>query len=146
LLPTVWGYVDHCRVNRNGVNTELTGDVRVHFGTKEPRVGLQLLQTIGYLVELDGNVKAMQGDQMIDVDRHITFRIFPDGRVHVKVDQPDGKNLVLALAPLALATPGDPMLEAGVLARDVTWACNFNFTDVKGSCADDAGAAANVQW
>jgi hypothetical protein len=146
LLPVVWGYLDHCRLIRNGVSVELTGDLRVRFGTTQSRIGLQLLSQIGYIVELDGSVKAMKGDQEIDTDTHLTFRVFVDGRVHMKIDMPDGRNVVVALDPLALGSAAGPMLEAGLLTRNVSWACTLDLLDVKGSCADGADASSVIKW
>ena len=87
----------------------------------------------------------MKGDQLIDTDAHITFRVFPDGRIHAKVDLPDGTNVILALDAFALAAT-DPMLEAGVVTRTVSWACKLNLMDVKGSCADGADVNSVIQW
>lgn len=145
LLPTIWGHLEHCRLQHNGGNLELTGDLNVHFGTTQPRIGFQYLTQIAYFVEFSGHVKAMKGDQSLDVDTHFTYRIFPDGHVHMAVDLADGTNVILALDAAALVGT-DPSLDTGLLARNVTWACQFDLAAVSGSCADGADAASVIKW
>ena len=147
LIPTVWGRLDHCRVKRGGMNIELTGDIRVRFGTTEPRVGLKSLKRIGYLVELDGTVRAMRGEDTEEVDTHVSFQVFPDGTVRVKVGLPDETHVLLVVDPIALRpTRSDPMLDAGVVARDKTWACTLNLIELNGRCADEVSTDSVVQW
>jgi hypothetical protein len=146
LLPTVWGRLDHCRLKRSELQLELTGDLRVHFGTNAPRVGLQVLKEIGYLVEFDGTVQATRGDETIEVETGLNFRVFPNGQIQLKVDLADGTNVILALDPTTLQPISEPMLQAGLLTRNGIWACKLNLDDVNGSCVDDASADSVVTW
>jgi hypothetical protein len=146
LIPTIWGELDHCRLIRADTKVELTGRVRLHFGTHAPRVGLRALKQIGYLVELDGNLKAIRGETTIDLDADFTFWILENRQIHMKVDLPNGTEVVLVLAPAALLPIDEPMLEAGLRTRNATWDCKFYLADVSGSCVNLAGSEPDVTW
>jgi hypothetical protein len=64
----------------------------------------------------------------------------------VKVDLPDGTNVVLALDATTLQPISEPRVQAGLLTRDATWACQLNLDDAKGSCVDDASAESVLTW
>jgi hypothetical protein len=85
-------------------------------------VGLQLLKRIGYLV---GSTKRESdaGRPDVDVTGTSPFRT-PDGAVHVKVDQPDGTNVLLALRRSSWQRPGTMLVQ--LLTRDISWSCNFD--------------------
>jgi hypothetical protein len=145
LLPTVWGQLDHCRIKRAETEVELTGEIRLHFGTTAPRVGLRALKNIGYFVQFVGNMKAMRGDEMIDVDADLSFWVLGKSRVHMKVNLPDGTNVVLVLDPETLRPIDAPMLEAGLRTRAAIWACQLDLDNKNGSCTE-TNTDTVVQW
>jgi hypothetical protein len=147
MLPTVWGHLDRCRMKRSDADLELTGGIRVHFGTTAKRVGLRHLKQIGYFVEFEGLINAVRGDEAVATTRLITFRSLRDGTIHVNVNLPDGTNVVVALdATTTLQPIADSMLDARLLTRSATWACKLNLDDAKGSCIDDTSAESVVTW
>lgn len=145
LLPTIWGQLDHCRIKRAETEVELTGDIRMHFGTTARRVGLRALKDIGYFVEFTGSLKAMRGEEMVDVDANISFWVLSKRRIHMKVNLLDGTNVVLVLDPETLQPIETPNLEAGLRTRDATWTCKLDLDDAKGSCAE-AETDTVVKW
>ena len=128
LIPTVWGDLSHCRFKRGITSVELDGVLQLHFGTNQPRIGLRALKSVGYLVNFDGSVMAMQDGEERHADVGANFRIFPNGNIELSVNLADGTNVIGvfqagALVPTA-TTPS--MLAAGVITRDATWACQLN--------------------
>jgi hypothetical protein len=145
LLSTVWGQLDHCRIKRAETEVELTGDIRLHFGTTASRVGLRALKDIGYFMEFTGNLKAMRGEERVDVDANLSFWVLSKRRIHMKVDLLDGTNVVLVLDPETLRPVETPNLEAGLRTRDATWTCKLDLDNANGSCAE-AETDTVVQW
>lgn len=145
LLPTVWGHVDGCRLKRSGVNLELTGDLSIRFGTTQDRVGLRALNQVGYLVQFKGRVRAMRGDEEREIDGTLSFRVLPNRHVQVKVDLPDGTNVVFVVDSAELQ-PDTLTFEGGLLTRDADWTCKINLASADGSCVDETGADLDLKW
>lgn len=146
LLPTVWGRLERCRVKRDNVNIEMTGDVRVHFGSGQPRVGLQDLSKAGYLVEIQGDLKATRDGAPIDVGAHISYWVFANGHVHLNVVLADDTNVVFGVNLPVLLPTADPDLGGAVLGHQDTWACQVSLANDNGSCINDEDAAMVVKW
>jgi hypothetical protein len=109
-------------------------------------VGLQALKNIGYLVEIDGTAKAMQGDAGIDASVHISYRVFANGHVHLKIALADDTNVILAVGVDGLRPTGGPSVAGGLLARDGNWGCEVSLADGNGMCADDANVQPDLKW
>ena len=146
LLPTVWGRVERCRVKRDNVNIEMTGDVRVHFGGGQPRVGLRDLAKAGYLVEIKGDLKATRDGAQIDVGAHISYWVFANGHVHLNVVLADDTNVVFGVNLPVLLPTADPDLGGAVLGRRDSWACQVSLANDNGSCTNNQDAAMVVTW
>jgi hypothetical protein len=149
LIPTVWGELSHCRFKRGITSVELDGVVQLHFGTHQARIGLRALKSVGYLVNFDGSVMAIQDGAERHADIGANFRAFPNGDIQLSVNMVDGTNVVAVFQAGALVPTATmpAMIAAGVITRDATWACQLNPVARTGSCSNKTDpSAAVVQW
>jgi hypothetical protein len=148
MIPTVWGELSRCRFERGDVDAELDGDIRIRFGTRQPRLALRALRTVGQFVDFEGSVKAMRGDEMLDVEVSSNFRFFLNGDVHINVNLADGTNVIgIIKASELTAVASTGRMQVGVITREDQWECTLDAIDRTGSCADSEDPeTAVVQW
>jgi hypothetical protein len=149
LIPTIWGQLTKCRLQRGASQVELDGEVNLHLGTVQPRIGLRALKTISYLIEFNGSASVMRNGQQVSGEGTASFRVFPSGIVQMNVELANGTNVlgVFQQGVLTTTVTSGTMLAAGVQASNATWGCQLAVNGVVGgSCTNEADPSMVVTW
>ena len=146
MIPVVWGTFSHCKVQRQDIRLELDGDLRIRFGTTEPRVGLRYLTRLSYLVSYEGDVVAERGTESTQFALSSHFQVFADGRVRMLVVLV-GASFVTEVDVAALdPSYGSPMLDVGLLTASDAYRCSIDLSTAHGSCAVINDPESVVSW
>ncbi len=148
VIPTVWGTLSGCRTQRADNFVELNGDLRIHFGENQPRVGLRYLTSVGYLIEYEGKVKTTRGGELTELDVHSHFQIGANREVRFLINLGDGTNVIGIVDPTTIApTYANPTAQIAVLERDNTrWTCTVDIKNATGSCTSQSVPPETVTW
>jgi hypothetical protein len=148
MIPTVWGTLNGCRTQRADNFVELDGNVRIHFGDNQPRVGLRYLTQVGYLIEYEGKVKTTRGGTLTELDVHSHFQISANRELRFLINLGDGTNVIGIVDPDTIVpTNANPTAQVAVLERDgQRWTCIVDIRNATGSCTSQASPPETVTW
>lgn len=145
LIPTIWGSANNCRFTRGDTSVQMDGDVRIHFGDGEPRVGLRYLKEVGYLFTFEGVLSLTKGEQHSELELRSHFKAFATGEVWILLTLSDGTRVIAVVDTSALNPgSGQATLTLGVLGRDERWQCTVNTDTGSGSCTSNENSV--VSW
>lgn len=147
LIPIVWGQFQKCRYLRGDFRVELDGDVRIRFGTTEPRVGLRYLTRVSYLVHYIGDVVVEKDDERAELTLDSHFQVSPEGVVRMLITVPDAGTFVTQVDVSTLDPKyGELVLNVGLFAADSFWQCSISLQGAGGSCTDASDPEKVVSW
>jgi hypothetical protein len=144
LIPTVWGTINHCKFPWNDFDFELEGEVKLHFGSGEPRVGLRRLGAVGYLFQFDGTVLATKDGQTSELTLNSHFKAFLNGKVLMLFELSDGAHVIGMFDPESLTIRGRATTSVSILGKSDTWECTLVNADGTGSCS--ANNSPVISW